>query len=226
MGMLLPSGFLQPAGFVGRLLLITIGLASAAGASTITVYNVGFGRNGVSMLLNGSTTPAAEYATEILITKGGTNYIAYCLDLFTGIGLDTYDTTTGLPNSYPNGLRAAWLFENYFQLTTYAEQAVALQVAIWDVIHDGGDGLTSGNIQLDPTLEAALLPLANALVLASFGQSSMNATILYNTVISNGAPAQTLITSADAFDTPEPGTVALTAAGLASLWAFRRRIRS
>ena len=199
-------------------------LLSTATASTITVTGIGYGRSDVSMLLNGSTAPTSEYAIEILISKGGTNFIAYCVDLFTPISFGTYNTTTGLPNSYANGGRAAWVYENYSGLVTNNDQGSSLQVALWDIVHDGGDGLAAGNIQLSPT-EFALSTYANAIVQASVGRSSQNATILYNTVISNGAPAQNLITGAAAYDGAvlEPGSLALVVIGTASLWLVRRR---
>jgi hypothetical protein len=205
------------------LLLFSLSLPQISQASTITVYGTGFGRTNVSMLLNGSSTPVSEYAIEILIRKEGVNWIAYCVDLFTSIGFGTYNTTMGSPGGYPNGLRAAWIYENYAHLVTTNQQAAALQVALWDVVHDGGDGLSVGNIRLSAS-ESALLASANAIVAASAGKTSWNATILYNQVISTGAPAQTLITSGQ-MSTPEPTTLGMTGAALLALGMLRRKPR-
>lgn len=203
-------------------------MAMAVGlqAGSIQVTGVGYGRPDVEMVI--ANGPAHDvYATEIYVTREGGSYIAYCVDLFTTIGFDTYQSSTGTPDTYLNGGRAAWLFETYAGLVRSNDDAAALQVALWDVVHDTGDGLGMGVIRLG-TSEAALGIAANLLVASSLGRSSMNAAILYNFDLGSGQERQTLISYAMAppppgVETPEPATMLLIGAGLAGVFAISRR---
>src|ERR1700752_2206933 len=142
-------------------------------AAQITLTGLGFGRTDVAMEVNGS--PVSEYAIQIYLTKNSINFTAYCVDLFTSIGFATYDTTTGLPSTWaPNGQRAAWVFDTYETTVDTNEEGAALQLALWDIIHDSGDGLSAGSVRLGPS-ESALQVVADAMVTASLGQTSNNA---------------------------------------------------
>jgi hypothetical protein len=204
-----------------RILLAAL-CASALSAGTITVSGVGYGRKDVVMVTpNGN--PYRTYATEIQVLKDGQSVLAYCVDLFTSIGMSTYNNTTGLPDSYQNGERAAWLFENYAGLVNSNDAAAALQVALWDVVHDNGDGFNSGLIRLG-TSETILRTAADTLVLNSVGQGSFNATILYNFEVGTDRRMQTLITGPppSGVETPEPATIAMIGFGLAATYGFQR----
>lgn len=194
--------------------------ATAAEATTITLTGLGYYQT-IPLIVN-TTTPESAIAGQITVNVGGTDLIAFCVDLFTNIGFATYNTTLGAPSGYGGGQRAAWIYENYNPGVNTDEAGAALQLALWDVIHDGGDGLGTGNVQLDPAGSASLRALAGAIVSASVGHSSNNATILYN-VSFDGVPAQTLITSV--VPTPEPGTWVMVTVGLC-LAGFGRRARS
>lgn len=217
-------------------LLWVIYLIPTADASILTVNGIGKGYQDVSLLLNGSTTPTTEYAVEILVGLNNTSYTAYCVDLFTNITFDSYNNTTGLPDGYGGqGQRLAWIFANYSGLVSNDEMASALQLALWDVQHDGGNGLDQGNIRIDPNdaRYSSLLADANAIVAASAGQTSMDATILYNAVIATGQPAQTLITGRGAYEppfgttptgeVPEPSSLGLLLGAGPVLWLLRKR---
>ena len=209
-----------------RWIVITVAMALGLQAGSIQLTGVGYGRPDVQMVIaNGPTQ--SEYATEIFVTREGSSYLAYCVDLFTTIGFNTYQSSTGSPDTYVNGGRAAWLFETYSGLVRSNDDAAALQVALWDVVHDGGDGLGTGVIRLG-TSETALGVAANSLVASSLGQSSMNAAILYNFDYGTGQQRQTLISYALAppptsVETPEPATMLLIGAGLAGVFAISRR---
>jgi hypothetical protein len=181
----------------------------AANAATITLTGLGYYQT-IPLLVN-TTTLEDGIAGQIQISLDGTSLIAFCVDLFTNIGFETYNTTLGPPSGYAGGGRAAWIYENFGPGVNSNESAAALQLAIWDSVHDGGDGLSAGNVQLQVTGSATLRLAAEAIVSASAGQSSANATILHN-VSFGGQPAQTLITRA--VDTPEPAAWMMTAVGL------------
>lgn len=200
-----------------------LGAPGAAKATTITLTGLGY-YDTMPLIING-TTAQNSIGGQILATIDGLNLIAYCVDLFTSIGLSTYNTTFGDPTGISNGGRVAWLFNQFAPTVNSNTSAAALQLAIWDVVHDGGNGLTSGNVQLNVTGSATLRSLAESYILASVGQSSTNATILHN-VAFNGTPAQNLITNRiiPPSSVPEPGTWMMTAAGL-FLAAFGTRRR-
>jgi len=207
-----------------KLSCCTVLLLSTSQAAQITLTGLGLGRTDLAMEVNGSA--GTHYAIQIYLSKNSVNFTAYCVDLFTGISFNTYNTVTGLPASLiPNGQRAAWVFDTYRNTVDTNDKAAALQTALWDIVHDGGDGLSAGIIRLAVS-EGAVQALADAMVVASLGKSSNNATILYNTVIANGQKAQTLITTADAYTpNPEPETMAMMALGAALMWLGSRRRR-
>ncbi len=207
-------------------ILVTMAMAVGLQAGSIQLTGVGYGRPDVE-IVNPNGQARDVYATEIYVTREGSSYIAYCVDLFPTIGFNTYQSSTGTPDSYLNGGRAAWLFETYAGLVRSNDDAAALQVAMWDVVHDTGDGLGMGVIRLG-TSETALGMAANLLVASSLGRSSMNAAILYNFELGTGQQRQTLISYGltpppTGVETPEPATMLLIGAGLAGVFAISRR---
>jgi hypothetical protein len=208
---------------ISKVLIGTCLMLGTTQAAQITLTGLGFGRTDVAMEVNGNA--GSHYAIQIYLTKNNAiNYTAYCVDLFTSIGFSTYNTSTGLPSTLPpNGQRAAWVFDTYRNTVGTNEEAAALQVAWWDIVHDGGDGLSNGNIKLAAS-ESALQLMADAMVTASLGHTSNNATILYNFNMGDNSKAQTLITTADALTpNPEPQSMAMMALGVAMLWFGSRK---
>lgn len=206
----------------GMRFLLAALFASVLSAGTITLTGLGYGRRDVAMVTKNGD-PYSAYATEIRVLKDGQSVLAYCVDLFTSIGMSTYTNTTGLPDRYLNGERAAWLYENYSGLVRSNGDAAALQLALWDVVHDNGDGFNSGLIRLG-TGESILRTAADSLVLNSAGRESLSATMLYNFEIGSGQRMQTLITGPqpDGVATPEPATFAMIGMGLAASYGFLR----
>lgn len=196
--------------------------ALSCAASTLTYTGTGLG-NAVSVLANGNSKNV--FAGQLNFTVDGQSLVGFCIDLYTILNRQTYNTTTGEPEGYTNGGRAAWIVENYAGQVTTAMQAAALQLALWDVVHDGGNGLTNGSLVLNASPGNALSAAANAIVLASAGQSSNRATVFYNNTITAGIRAQTLITAASASEVPEPSTVAMLGFGAALLAVARVRRR-
>ncbi len=90
-----------------------------------------------------------------------------------------------------------------------------MQLAIWDIVHDNGDGFTTGLVQWGPSsitgLTQVQIDLANGYLADSLGHSATTGFSIYqNFDQGTGAPAQTLLGA----QAPESTTVLLTAAGV------------
>lgn len=118
----------------------------------MVLTGIGLGEYPVPLITNHGARLAPEdaYAVQILVTANGTPAIAFCVDLFTGISLETYNAICGSPADYTNGLRAAWIVATYGPVVTANLDAAALQLALWDVVHVSGDGLSAGRVQMAP----------------------------------------------------------------------------
>lgn len=195
-----------------------------ADASTMTVRGLGYHEYPVPLAIDG-LTPRNVVAGEIMVNLDGDNLLAYCIDLFTSLGYQTYSTTLGDPLGYTGGGRAAWIYDNYAAEVETNASAASLQLALWDVVHDGGDGLNRGRIQLASSVSGILRTATEGIISASAGQSSDRASILYNLSLANGTRAQTLITSRRGPDpdmpneeVPEPSTFWLAGGALVGLY--------
>ena len=130
----------------------------------------------------------------------------------------------------PNGAQAGWLMQTFLPVTNTAIDGAALQLAIWDVIHDGGDGFDAGRIRSSSYTDADVLALARERVAESHGQST---TAAYVYTASPGTPIfqQQLYLSGAQYDppsdppsdVPEPGTLAILGVGGLALVASRLR---
>ena len=173
-----------------------------------------------------------------------------CVDLFTDIYLgQQYGTTILTPSEVPgkNLQRVSWLVDNALlptqvsatssalpvnQWVTTAAQGAGIQLAIWDIVHDGGDGFSSGRVQAvtDPAhpTDASVLAWANLYESDSLGRSSNLAYIYQNVNLGNGQPAQMLagplFLDHGPAPAPEPVTLAMVGGALVVFGvAFRRR---
>lgn len=209
------------------LLLTLFSTASTVKATTI-IANFGIGQN---IWLKEDGIEIQGWAGALNIALDGTyNRTAFCVDLFTNIFVtQTYGTQIARPGS-PELMRAAWLIENEYPALTAAADMAALQLALWDIIHDGGDGLSVGRVQGATTnaTDAAILNNASAFLARSLGRASNNAFLYTNLSLTNGAPAQTLMGSAvndGGPHAPEPSTWAMMAMGAVAVGFGSRRRR-
>lgn len=141
---------------------------------------------------------------------------AFCVDLDHFIGLPTEYDVELLPTSQLlHGGRAAWLYNSFAPTANTTSGAAGLQLAIWDVVYDDGDGLSTGNFRYTGGLAAGAATDANTFLASSAGKSSA-AGYLKPT----GAYGQAMLTTV-----PEPGTLGLLGLGLFSLAGLKLRRR-
>ena len=101
-----------------------------------------------------------------------------------------------------------------------------MQVAIWDIVHDGGDGLTNGALQGGAT-SAQIIRLAEQYIAASSGQNSSAGSIF--THVDGPKAKQQLMAPGDfaaaafGFVVPEPTTYLAMGSGLLILGMARRK---
>lgn len=104
------------------------------------------------------------YAGAIVLNANNINTSVLCVDLFTNVNIgDTFAVNLLQPayldpSHVATGQRAAYLFlTQYGTITqtlaslnpgiTLAQATAGLQLAIWDIVHDGGDGFAAGAIR-------------------------------------------------------------------------------
>ena len=192
----------------------------------ITLTGVDWSRGGMTTFLADGVEETG-FAGVIQANYDGTPLELFCVDLFTGISFGDYASNTVFPRAVRHEDRAAWLYLSVFPGVTTAEQGEALQLAIWDIVHDGGDGFGAGRVQASVNSNSSVILFADSYLIASLGQSSFDASIFRNAALQTGQPAQTLIGALQpgTIANPEPGTFVLFAGAFVTLFfkqLFRR----
>jgi hypothetical protein len=244
---------------VSSLLIGLLTFAGLASAGTITATGVDWSRGG-SIWINEDGTPQSAYFAGVVLINLSENGQQYsrdtlCVDLFTDIYIGvTYDTSVVGPGAVPDRHlnQVAWLLNNALLPTqgpvyssalpaadwvTTASQGAGIQLAIWDITTDNGDGFSSGRVQAatapgastDPTV----LAWARTYERLSLRESSNQAFVYLNSGIGSGTPAQMLegpvfhdggpMPLGIASSTPEPATCFLAGLALVGLGVIKRR---
>ena len=188
--------------------LLLLGGNAFADTDTYTIDATGVDWNrGQNIWINEDGNPVQTYFSGVIfitLTDANTgqtwNRDTLCVDLFTDIYLgNTYNTAVLSPAdvSGKNMPRVAWLVDNALlpaentnyvsQLppsdwVTNSAQGAGIQLAIWDITVDGGDGFTNGRVQAStgtPT-PADVLYWANTYEALSLGKSSYSAYVYSN----------------------------------------------
>jgi hypothetical protein len=240
---------------------LVLGCGVASADAIINVTGVDNNRGGSLAIRADGVDQAAFFAGVILIslTQNGQvfNRDTLCVDLFTDIYLGQSYTSTLLDPSMVPGKnldRVSWLVDNALlpvqdstatsaldssDWVTTSVQGMGIQFAIWDIVHDGGDGFSSGRVQAASVSDtnnngvgdtnAAVLTWAQEYEALSLGQSNDQAYVYNNISLANGAPAQMLIgpqfSDAGPVPIPEPQMFMPLGMGLIALSVGIRQIR-
>lgn len=195
--------------------------ASTMQAGTIALTGFDPTRSGTATYRTANTPGGSSFTTytetvgAMLVNYNGIGVSpVFCVDWYTSIGFSTYASTPGIAQSAREG-RVAWLYVNLIATVTTAVQGEAFQLAIWDIIHDGGDGLSRGSIRSSTSTTTAVRSAWASYLDASLGQSLLTGNYFYRNVsLADGSPRQNLIGQAWVTEVPEPATYALMAVGL------------
>jgi hypothetical protein len=207
--------------------LLALALVAPVASAVVLGLDWGLGLSPVRIQFNGHQEDV--WAGGLNAYLGGTlgnplppndgHYIGrvYCVDLHHNINVPTeYEVTLGSTLALANGGRAAWLHNTFAPQVTTATEAAALQLAIWDVVVDNGDGLGTGGFRYITGLGAAAVTSVGSLITSSLGHSSVAGYL-----DAKGEYGQDMITPI-----PEPATLGLLGFGLvASGLIVRRRQR-
>lgn len=207
-------------------LLMALALISfPMSASTLSVTGVDYSLGQVvDLSANGQSK--MTFAGIIFAEYENTPLATFCVDLYVAIGIETFQVISNPVDQVVNGRRAAWLIQNFLPQVMNADQAAGLQVAIWDVVHDGGNGLGTGSLRAGAAPEPVVL-LAEQYILASVDKEVTSGSVF--THVNGPLERQQLMTLASfspaAFGVtvPEPATYVVMGAGLLILGAARRR---
>ena len=133
------------------------------------------------------------WSGAIDIAIDGWTRMIFCVDLFTKIGLSTYTSTLDFADTRYQK-RIGWLLENQFPITQL--EGAAFQLAIWDIVHDNGDGFGVGAGRIsqssdaaDPT-DAGVIAVAAQYETVSVGKSSTFGILYHNDTLSGGTGAE------------------------------------
>lgn len=153
------------------------------------------------------------------------NFKSYCIDLEHAAAVGPQAVTLKNISMVANGNRVAWMYLNSVTASVYDE--AALQLAIWDVIYDNGDGVGfgQGSVWLlgaqnpDFTPVAGLDLIAQNYINASVGMSADAWWVSFNNH-DNGSNQDII---APKTSVPEPGSIALLAGGAMGFGVLLRR---
>ncbi|RYG44754.1 PEP-CTERM sorting domain-containing protein [bacterium] len=125
-----------------------LSVSAAALAGPLSVAGMTPGKNHVVTIAYFSET-IAVYAGPQSATYEADSFEGYCIDLaHNQYPPVTFDVTPKAAVPFlDNGSRVAALVNQYALGVMNADQGAALQLAIWDVLVDNGDGLTNGNFK-------------------------------------------------------------------------------
>lgn len=226
-GKRLPDTGLKEANNMKTIKSIAISLTITAAVSSAKCANLTYLANtlgdNATISVNGNNENVFAGLFSVSLTGAPVEYPtafnSLCVDLFHSISQgDSWEVNlTPLPNpNLNNSGRAAYLYTTYSNSAATNDDAAGLQLAVWDIVTDGGDGLSTGNFQAS-NVPSGAVTAANNYLSDSAGKSG-SATWL---VATNGNKQNLL----GPRSVPEPGSLTLIGTCLLPLLGFSRRSR-
>jgi hypothetical protein len=208
------------------LILLALLAASPTFATTIILTQVD-STLGENIAFYDYGTNATNWAGGVDATVEGYSRVLYCVQLTVNINVPgTYNSVLDFADT-ASLQRVGWLMQ--YQAPTTPATGAGFQLALWDILQDGGDGFSKGNVRAATSGTATpqnVLDAANNYETISVGKSS-TAAILYNNFLS-GVPQQELIgfwaTDGGPTPAPEPAAMFLMIGGLALIAVGRLRL--
>jgi len=149
-------------------------------------------------------------------------------DLYRHIGVGTFYSNRTPVTPADGFARIAWLYDYELTTATTPVLGAGLQLAIWDIMADGGDGLHQGYLQVALGTPAAVADAWDYYLTISVGQSSTLANFYINHNI-EGVYLETLVGPGltppppPPPPVPEPSTITLVIVSVALLGALKLR---
>ena len=227
------------------LTVLLLGGNAFAATNTIVATGVDWNRGQSIWLREDGSDVQAYFAGVIFISLYDTGSNRWdrdtlCVDLFTDISINvTYGTTLLHPSDVTgkNLSQVSWLVDNALLPTqtnlpsalpasdwvTNSAQGAGIQLAIWDIVHDNGDGFNAGRLQLSgdaahPT-PADVLAWAVTYETLSLNKTSDLAYVYQNVTLADSVTAQMLagpeFVDNGPLPVPEPSTWQLVLVSLA-----------
>ncbi len=213
-------------------------LCGAAGANTIilTGLHTSLGLQNSLYFDEDGVASQAYWVGGIDIKVDNFSRVVFCVDLFTDINLSTYRTQLDFSDT-PQLKRVGWLLQTQLPGITTAAGGAALQLAIWDIVTDNGDGFDPGKGRVTQSTDGThptdpkVLATAISLETISQGMSSNFGVVYHNFTTSGGTVVQTLMGGTVNDGGPQPTTpeispVVLMLSGIGLMLIGRRRRRN
>ena len=154
---------------------------------------------------------------------------AFCVDYFFLISTGNHSVNLFGETAINGGGRIEWMLRNTLpainaqvDATLKRRQAAALQLAIWDIVHDNGDGFSAGRIQQSGNAQnltdSIVLAQANNFLAASLGRTLQGGIVYVNVL--GPTSMQRLMSDG----VPEPSSYGLMLTGCVAIgWLHRKR---
>jgi hypothetical protein len=202
--------------------LAVLAAGTSAQASLLTVEQMAPGKFGiVNINFNGSGYNVYAGAMSANL-DGGSSFDAYCVDLahFDYLPASYQVAVDSTPSTLPNGARIGQIYNTYASQVNSADSGVALQLAIWDVLVDGGDGLDNGSFKASGYSGDALTSYI-AILSTPLGNASTASSYFVALSHPDGKNQDLIGPYQGTGPVPEPTTMAVL--GLGALGLLRRR---